>query len=277
MASLFSPHPHFDFADADIAILSGEGDPTKFCLHRCILMAASPFFKDMFSLPQSTLLQRKDVPEVPVSEHANTLALLFQFLYPFKNPEIETLDDLVLVLDAALKYDFTAVIENLKTLLISPCFLEFFPLRVYAIACRYEFEEEARVASRYTLHENILDGQLSDDLKYITAYSYHRLLELHRHRARDAQDLLRPNQNLKCLQCNSSGHGSFGYPKWWHEFEAKAKMELAIRPTTDIIFNINFLAQASVAGCPRCPASLLESAGFLTELKQKIDALPSTI
>lgn len=138
MALLPSPHPHFNFPDADVAILSGEGDPTKFCLHRCILMAASPFFKDMFSLPQATLLQHKDLPEIPVSEHANTLATLFQFLYPVKNPEIETLDDLVLVLDAALKYDFTAAIGNLKTLLISPCFLESLPLRVYAIACRYE-------------------------------------------------------------------------------------------------------------------------------------------
>lgn len=54
-------------------------------------------------------------------------------------------------------------------------------------------------------------------------------------------------------------------------------MELASRPTTDVIFDISFLARASVAGCPRCPASLLESAEFLTELKQKIDALPSTI
>lgn len=139
MTPLPSPHPCFASPDADVVILSGGEDPTTFCLHKCILMAASLFFKDMFSLPQSAVLeQRKHLPEIPVSEHANILATLFQFLYPVKNPDIETLDDLVLVLDAALKYDFTAAIGSLKTLLISPRFLESLPLRVFAIACRYE-------------------------------------------------------------------------------------------------------------------------------------------
>lgn len=57
----------------------------------------------------------------------------------------------------------------------------------------------------------------------------------------------------------------------------RAKEELAVRPTTDVIFGMKFLARSSAAGCPRCPANLWDSSEFLNELKAQIDALPDTI
>jgi hypothetical protein len=125
---------------------------------------------------------------------------------------------------------------------------------------------------------NILDCPLSEDLKHITAYSYHRLLDLHRHRRRSAQELLKITENVKCMQCNGSSHTVFAAPKWWHEFEKKAREELAVRPTTDVIFEMGFLSRiASAVGCPRCPGSVLDSHLFLEDLKRSIDDLPATI
>ena len=135
-------------------------------------------------------------------------------------------------------------------------------------------EDEAKIASQYTLNINLLDTPLCDEMRHISAYSYQKLINLHRTRAKDASELIKPPRGLKCPQCNGSGHGSYGNPDWWNEFAIKAKAELAVRPTTEGIFDsIEFLKSTCTSGCLRCPMSLLESGPLLMDLKKQIDAL----
>jgi hypothetical protein len=188
------------------------------------------------------------------------------------------LDQLVPILTAATKYDLTAVITSLRAILVSPRFVQAEPTRVYAIASRFEFEEEAQIASKYTLSVNVLDAPLSDDLKFISAYAYHRLLDLHRRRVQAALQMLKLPDDIKCMQCNGSSFSVYATPKWWSEFEKNARKELSVRPTTEVIFGMEFLAQAAIAsGCQRCAGSVLDSWKFLGELKRSIDELPATI
>ncbi|KAL0950274.1 hypothetical protein HGRIS_010254 [Hohenbuehelia grisea] len=272
MPSMRDFHP----PDCDVILASGDVEPIHFHAHRFILSAASPFFKSMFSLPQKPVNETS--PVVQVSETHTTLDALLQFVYPVPDPEIASLDELVPILAAASKYDLTAPISALRKILVTPQFVETEPTRVYAIACRYELAAEARLASSHTLNVNVLDCPLSEDLKHISAYAYHQLLDLHRRRSRAAQALLQAPDGIKCMQCNGTAYSVYGQPKWWFEFETRAKEELAIRPTSAVIFEMPFLFDvASSAGCVRCPGSVLESHKFLAELKQKIDALPMTI
>ncbi|KAF7968017.1 hypothetical protein HWV62_11691 [Athelia sp. TMB] len=266
----------FDAEDADIILLST--DNAMFRVHKCILAAASTFFQSMFTLPQK-VTSGTHVPAAPISETSETVDALLRFVYPVENPDIHSLDKLNAVLAAACKYDFDSVVSALRKILVSPRFLEAHPTRVFAIASRYELEPEAQIASSHTLNVNVLDCPLSDDLKFITAHSYVRLLNLHRRRADAAQALLKVPDEVKCMQCN--GHGlasSFAAPKWWKVWEEMAKKELAIRPTSDVIFSMGFLAKAvDGSGCGRCAGSVLASFGFLGDLKQRIDELPATI
>jgi hypothetical protein len=270
----------FDARDADIILVSCEENcPTDFSVHRCILIAASPFFKDMFTLPQSPTEANK-LPRIPVSESRQTLDSLLRLVYPIPDPTFSSLDELVPVLGAAIKYDFLTAIDTLRKLLISPRFAHAQPTRVYAIASRFDLEEEARIASQYTLNVNVLDAPLSDDLKFITAHSYHRLLDLHNRRVRAALEMLTSKLpgDIKCMQCNGSPFAMYATPRWWPEFEKRAKEELSVRPTTDVIFGMEFLAQAAMAAeCPRCAGSILDAWKFLQDLKRRIDELPATI
>lgn len=263
----------FNAVDADVILQTSSGD--EFCVHRCILASASPFFQDMFTLPQCVVEER---PIIPVTESSDVLDTVLRLVYPIPDPVISTIQELTPVLDAAIKYDFTNVVNTLRKLLISPHFLQTSPVRIFALACHYELDEEMKIASKYTLGINMLDGPPTEDLKHITGYSYHCLLNFHRQRSKAAQSLLQIPSNIKCMQCNGSVYTSHGSPKWWFEFERTAKAELAERPTTDVIFGMEFLFRATrAADCSRCPESVLDSWKFLRDLKASIDALPTTI
>ncbi|KXN87463.1 hypothetical protein AN958_08768 [Leucoagaricus sp. SymC.cos] len=276
---------NFDAEDADVILVTGGRYPTEIRAHRCVLTAASPFFRDMFSLPQPPTLPSYShstsdahIPRIPIPEIRDVFTKLLCYVYPVPRPNINSLDEVSCLLGAALKYDFVTAVEALKELLVSSRYLEENPLRVYGIACNFDLEDKAKIASRYTLRINLLDTPLLDEMRHISAYDYQKLINLHRTRAKAASGLLTPPRSLKCPQCNTYGHSSYGSPKWWQTFASKAKAELAVRPTTEGIFdNMEFLKSTCVDGCPGCPMNLLQSGPLLMELKKQIDALPSTI
>ena len=85
--------------------------------------------------------------------------------------------------------DLTVATDGLRKQLVDPAFLKMSPLRVYAIASRFELDEEATIAAKATLYTG-LRLPLHEDLKGMTGYTYHRLVLLHERRARDAIALL---------------------------------------------------------------------------------------
>jgi len=268
----------FDDPTADF-ILRSSLPATDFHVHRLLLSLSSPFFDQMLSLPQPSPKELARVPIVEVSEAPQTLQLLLQFIYPVPNPIIDDdLDTLILVLHAAIKYDVIPAIDSLRSQLGSEHYLKQSPTRIYALASRYELEEEAKLASKHTLGINILDAPLSEELRYISAFSYHRLLALHHTRAKAAQGLLRLRDDVKCMECDGT-YGAFSEgPKWWLDFRRRAAEELGVRPTTEVIFSMEFLSQSfQQVGCRKCPLSLLQSWSFLEELKRKMDELPATV
>jgi BTB/POZ domain len=273
-----SPDPIFNAPDADIVLRSDDPQPIDFRVHKCILLLGSPFFQAMFPLPQSKATTNELVPVLNVAEPSAVFDPLLRFLYPVPDPEVSTLDELVPLLCAAVKYNMAAVTHRLRALLVSPTFLESAPLRAFATASRLDLEEEAKVVSKHTLRVRVLDVPLCDDLRHISAYSYHQLLQLHRRRGEAARQALCMPKDLCCIQCNGSNFDAAAHPKWWDEFVVRAEEELRSRPTTEVIFSLKFLMQcAHASGCPRCSGSILESFIFLDALKEKIDALPSTI
>ncbi|KAI0076031.1 hypothetical protein K474DRAFT_1315071 [Panus rudis PR-1116 ss-1] len=276
--------PQFDSVDADIVLRSCPSPDysVEFRVHKCILSAASPFFRDMFSLPQAPShpdggSQVELPPIIDVSESAEVLSTLLQFVYPTTRPSIDTLEELVLILDAATKYDVTVAIEALRKILVAPSYLEQCPTRVYALASHFDLDEEAKLASRYTLRTQIIDIPLHKDLQLVSPYDYQRLLTLHQTRAAAAEKLLIIPDEVKCMMCNGTHYGYLLPPKWWDDFQTRATRELRLRPTTDVIFSLPFLAQSAKAGCERCAGSILEAHWFLEDLKAKIDALPCMI
>jgi BTB/POZ domain len=275
ISTTMDPAP-FDSPDADVTLRTDDG--TSFRVYSRILSEASPFFRDLFTLPQPAADKDASTAVVPVCEGSEIIHTLLRFTYPIEDPPVETLSLLSDVLGAALKYDLAVAVQSLQRLLLSPKFVENEPTRVYAIACRHGLEEEAKIASSHTLNVNVLDGPIVEELKFITAYDYHRLLALHRSRSTAAQNyLLMCYTDTRCSQCSDGEFGLTKPSRWWVDWTTRAKEEVRRKPTTNVIFSLAFLAKSSKAGCERCAASMLKSHESLLALKKRIDGLPVTI
>lgn len=175
----------FDNLDADVILRSS--DNVDFRVFKAILSLTSPVFKAMFTLPQpdhavisSSPQSPVSLPVVPVSESAATLETLLLLCYPAANPPFKSFRNACDVVDAATKYDMTAVLQRAKELFAAR-YLESEPLSFYALCCCYGWEDLAQRAARETLKIEGL-GRPSwyvEEMENMTAAAYHRLLQYH--------------------------------------------------------------------------------------------------
>lgn len=178
----------FDRPDGDVVLCSS--DRVRFKAHRLLLAMASPVFDDMFSLPQPSMAGRDQrdsadpnpPPIVEVTEDSKTVRALLDTCYPFQNPDLSSLDAVDSLLDAAVKYDVAKALDLCKRELQG--FVTSEPLRVYAIACRLNYETLAKAAADYTRSQEIFrDGLVyAKELDRVSGGCYHRLLQNYRQR-----------------------------------------------------------------------------------------------
>jgi len=266
----------FDAADADVILRTASPDPTDFRVHRLILSLSSPFFQTTFSLPNAPHNGEDEIPVIDIAESSEVLDTLLRAIYPVHPPDIHTLDKLGPILEAAIKYDMASVLQSLRNTVITPSFLNSSPLRVYAMAARYDFEEEMKVASRATLNNCVLEEPLCDDLKFINGQALFRLLSLHHRRTKAIKEAFTTfSLTLTTKRCPSAL-----CQKWWADFKLRAFEEVAERPTTKVIFSLSFLnlnGENRTCGAAYNPPCAMRIPSCLEELKQQIDDLPDTV
>ncbi|EKM54654.1 uncharacterized protein PHACADRAFT_258646 [Phanerochaete carnosa HHB-10118-sp] len=205
-------HQYFSDKDADVIIRSS--DAVEFKMYKVILSKASPFFKDMFSLPQSPSVVDDrpsefldGVPVVDFSENNRTLDHLFRFLYPCPNPNLKSLDDVHAVLEAANKYQLEDVVLYARRTWNELASLE--PLRAFAIACGRRWEEEARSAALLSLKEPVwpLQPPMAPEFKTISGDTVVRLMWYQRRCGEAAmQAALNPERMNRLFDASSCTH-----------------------------------------------------------------------
>ncbi|KAL5501397.1 hypothetical protein ACEPAH_8657 [Sanghuangporus vaninii] len=183
--------PPFDGRRYDVILQSV--DQVNFHVLKSVLELASPFFADMFSLPQPPAEDGNpgEIPVVNLAETSTTLDALLRFCYPVKRPRLDQQDVLMVakVLRAAVKYDIDTAIEATK---------EAFEKRVnisateaikgYAMACSIHRYEEARIAATASVRWPSLDIRIPQ-LALVTGLDHYDFL-VFRKRAGIAVDAL---------------------------------------------------------------------------------------
>jgi len=176
----------FDAPDTDAILRSSDGK--EFRVHRLILSLSSPVFQGMFGLPQPTGAS-PEIPTVDVSEPSDILQPFIQYLYPRSPPRISDISMWEALYTVADKYAAEVVTDPLRDMLI-PRFLETSPLRVYALASRWGFEEEAKIASTRTLTIDISKDLPREDAELMGGVACQQLYLLHLNRREAARNLV---------------------------------------------------------------------------------------
>ena len=194
----------FESPDADIILRAPlrPDDPESaqfkdFHTHKAILSTASTIFHDMFSVPQPPQSAEDDasLPVVPVVEPAE---IFLRIIYPIELPTIDSPRIVGHLLQLSEKYMTNGVHTRLKQILASPSFLRNDPIWVYAIACRMDLDEEAKLAIRHTYQINLIRDVSPPLLQEMTTETYNRLLRSH---AARREELTTVVNKTKCPAC----------------------------------------------------------------------------
>ncbi|KAK6980639.1 hypothetical protein R3P38DRAFT_3117470, partial [Favolaschia claudopus] len=146
-----------------------SSDGVDFRVYRLILSSASPFFKDMFSLPQERCEDPSSIPNIPFSETGRILDRFLRIWYPGATAAgFDNLEQLADVIQLALE---------LRVYVEKHC------VSVFAIACRYGWTDLAKLAAKQALTLDLPSIFNSTDslphLRHISGDQFQALLRYH--------------------------------------------------------------------------------------------------
>lgn len=179
-------HHRYKHEDGDVTLLASDG--LKFRVHSFLLKTNSSVFRDMLDLARPS-------DEAILTEDSKTLSSLLDFVYPSDAPSLPkpaTLKDVDVLVEVADKYNMPRVIASLRSIALGEEKYRTSPLDLYALACKWKWQDVAEVASTETLKFNLNEDEYIDELKQLDAVDICRLLKLHAQRKRKIVKCLTP-------------------------------------------------------------------------------------
>ncbi len=165
-----------------------SSDLVNFRVNKVVLSVSSPFFADMFSLPQPSENEVVDgLPVVRLSEDAEILSSLLTVLYPVHSAVPSSYDKVVELLAACQKYDMAGIQSSIRTEIKSwgPVVLTgTVAYRAYAISSSAQLLPEMETSARHTLDFPMTLEYLSDELPLFAGWALRDLFR-YRKRCRD--------------------------------------------------------------------------------------------
>lgn len=296
-----SASPPFDeTSNGDVILKSSDG--VQFLVHKVILSLASPFFRDMFSLPQTGNPSDcpGDVPIIPFSEPSETLDTLLRSIYPDEDPDLKLVQEIEGAVEAAIKYDMPKCISVMRKKLILCASKE--PIRVFMIACKNNLADVASAAAHLSLRRPILYSfELGPSvfsfsaLEDITAGSLFRLIEYQRQCSKVANDAMsdltwtredftwetKMNDAIvgTCRRCArvtlELGEDYLRVVGWWDIFYQEIKTLVRQRPCTALVLESEWLMDNALAEAAKCVDCFKDSINtlriFRTIVTQHLD------
>ncbi|KAH9009137.1 hypothetical protein EDB85DRAFT_2128052, partial [Lactarius pseudohatsudake] len=140
-------HKGLNLPGADVVLRSS--DLVSFHVHKSILAMSSPFFTDLFSLPQPPDGEViEGLPVVQVSEDAELLYSLFTVLYPIPSAMPESYEKTLALLASSQKYNMTTVLSNVRSEIGRQLPTTKASFRAYAIAYSKQLIPEIETTAR---------------------------------------------------------------------------------------------------------------------------------
>ncbi|KAI9436795.1 hypothetical protein BJY52DRAFT_1327715 [Lactarius psammicola] len=177
------PPKGLNMQGADVILQSP--DLVSFRVHKSILAISSPFFSDLFSLPQprdDTVID--GLPIVQVSEDTELLHSLLTLLYPIPSVIPDSYEKTLGLLAALQKYNMDVVLRSVRSKIGRWLPTTEDAFHAYAIASSKQLVPEMETAARFTLDHPMTFDIIADALHLFEGSALHDLV-LFRKRCRD--------------------------------------------------------------------------------------------
>jgi hypothetical protein len=233
----------------------------------------------MLSLPQGSEVD----DSITLDEPSNVVGPLLKMISGMEIPKWESYDEVEGVLEAAHKYDMAGPISMIRFMLISPRFLAE-PLRLYVMAIRFDWPEEAKLAAEQSLALSIHDTKYVPLLEQIPSRPLLKLLDLHRKRKDGFRNLIdEPSrfsaENVDLAYC-ACGNIVDNSP--WRRLKSVMISQMDMRPMGDTLIGTVLEERQEAracweAKCKPCGKLSYERASTLQSLSICLDLLPTSI
>ena len=181
------PPEDFNMRNTDVILRSSDG--ASFRVHRLVLTTASPFFDDLFLLPQPDEDETIDGTHVIcLSEEKEVLHSLITMLYPIPSVLPDSYNKVLDLLIASQKYDMAAVQSSIRAEVSRKSYPLLTGAAVFhtcAIASSKGLIPEMENAARLTLDHPMTFESIGDELRLFNGWALRDLVS-YRKRCRDS-------------------------------------------------------------------------------------------
>ncbi|OCH90547.1 hypothetical protein OBBRIDRAFT_593562 [Obba rivulosa] len=296
------PYASSPFDDPDADVIIRTSDRTDFRLYKVVLSIASPVFKDMLPIPQpdhngSPHELRDGTPVVNVAEDKKTMDHVLRIIYPVEEPRFTSLEEVATALQVCGKYMMRKA-QQFSAKHLLP-YMEKEPLRVYAVACRFQLFDVAREAAKCSLQVPLLPlaSPMPSELDHLPAFRFFFELSSYRQKCEKAALGIFTNwrwtcetsisgyvwfasQNSHSSDCIAGRTESFNNSRvvlarrWWEEYYEAAKLAVQTRIAGAAVQEPELLDPffKKASACATCRASVNGHLRiFSRNLAQRID------
>ena len=124
--------------------------------------------------------ETEKIQTVPLDESGVTVGRLLRLCYPYNSPQLDTLEDVSILLDTCEKYQMHRLAEKLVSSELAK-FVDMNPLRAYILACRANSLQEARRAAFgcLALAQNEIIASAEPGIRHLSGLAFKSLLLYH--------------------------------------------------------------------------------------------------
>ncbi|KAJ7172923.1 hypothetical protein C8R43DRAFT_1230982 [Mycena crocata] len=276
-------HPLFADPEAN-TVLRSCPDGTLFRVPAFALRRTSEYFAATLPVTQPTLAEPLDEPP-PAAILTYVLCLLCGLPPPSPLADFDTAEA---ALALAAGWSAPGATARVRDALTAPAFLDSDPLRLYVLASRAGWADEAALAARGTLTLSLYDDAHEGLLKRLRAVDLLRLFALHRRR-RDALDRMLSgtdpegvNPAAVCGRCAACGVEADNW--MWRELRARIFAEMDTRALGDTVLGFAADEWREAVACwgakcagTGCGKALYDRDTIMSQIKQCIDRLPDVV
>jgi hypothetical protein len=254
----------FDPTSITDIIFIPKNHNVEFHVNSSVISAASPVLADVIKeVFQSENGAQHGVEPIqsPIHVHkldekSEILDAVLRFCYPQKSkPKVRSITHLDRLLAACQRYQLSNGIHHLKIIIIQFASMAAAgkilgsPLECYGIACRFGFDDVAKLVSKYCLLVDIGKVDLGHALLGVDAKDTKRFFEFHNWRVCAAIKIIVTAVDAQELWCD----GCSGLAEWYSVFVDKASCALTAAPVSMTIFSPSFITGCLKVAMKKCP------------------------